>query len=859
MDQTNNIYFWSIFWDFGKYLYTNRAAGSWVNFEKVAKQFSLTFFDSQDFQKHKLLSYYLDLSKCLLVQNAILLPCESSDQTHELSIVWSKVFLSDFTTHQPTSKLANQILKNPFPAVEQQRPQRPQQTHTYGTRRRLRPRQPKKTNLAPTKSEHEGLRAAKTIGFLGLQLIKILQDRILTRGELVSLTGFSRQRVCSVLSIYKSLSIIQEDPKNNLIQLNFKQANLLPDLGRYLRHVIKIRRMKRELARHVIYLTLKYQKHGKMLLDQKNQFDTNLSNVTLLIFSKIKSILSNTVPIGEGEHYLNNYKTQFLGNNLLKPNISNLMEENEKVKRSLFNIYYKDLQKMKESILIQNENSQKSESLSIGKKNIKEEKIPPNQFLTPLNSLHPLSSNNPSILKENFQTYETKINKKIKNDLINNPLKSNQNPRQAVIIPLGTNKQIKKTNDYKKKKTKLNGQKIYKQEKLNYNSVNQNFNKPIPNDLVNNNNNKINNNRNHIINSSNQHNFDNNQTSIDNKVHNDQIMDFNNKVNNTNQIINNLEKDNNNFNHVNKKNDQSNFNKKDQQSFSPKTNMGFVWSPKIQQPITQQNQYFFLIPDISANNKINSVSKSFLNSPSSQSNQFPLNQNLTDLSKINLQPLTKKFPSVPLDNTSYLTINTGPDIGNISTTIQLPNNQLTNNIIINELEHNKNDLKTDLKNTEQLSPHEFSYMMKMMYQQPKQVFGKLPRNYISPEIRNNQRLEHNQSTNQNNRPSPNSFSPYNQYMLRTPNYYDPSSPLLFSPFFGNLVSPLQMNSTIGINSPSSKSPYLPLNLSSTPSLAYKTPFSDLQSLSLTKYPVSLPKKQIQKTNTEIYETSFNKK
>ncbi|KAJ6242388.1 hypothetical protein M0813_22526 [Anaeramoeba flamelloides] len=855
MSETNNIYFSSIFWDFGKYLYTNCAAGSWVNFDKVTNEFTLTFFDSQDHHSQTVLKHYLYLTKCLLIQNAVLLPCESSYQTQEfeLSIVWSKVFLSNFTDAQQTSKLANQILKNSYSNnYSQNDAKEPNVRNRAGMRRRLRPRVLKKTSKGPTKSEHEGTKAAKTIGYLGLQLLKILKDQILTREQLVLLTGFSKQRVCNVLSIYQGLSIIKEDYTNNLLQLDIKQANLLPDLGKYLKHIVKIRRIKRKLAKHVMSLTTKYNNHAKILLTKNNKVDINLSNIILLISSKINTISPNPISIDGGETSLDDFKIQYSGNIVLRLGIPELMEENKQIKRSLLKFYSKDLQKMKKTFFTPNEISKKPETLTLPKIDIKGEKKLNDQFLPPLNQLiYPLkniqkrSANNHHINKKDD-------NQTIKKSHLNKSQNLKKQNRQVVIIPLGINKQNqkKKYKKKKKKKIRINFKKKRIQQELNFNLQNQNDNKQNLNHIINNNNNNI---------------IKNNKVQVMNNLVNDkQIPNFNtnnprNHDNNwmINNVVNNNQMNylNNNINMIGNKNLQLNQNKlknfDQQQIFNPKTPTSLPWSPTF-----PQNQQFFYNMDLNLNNKINGISNIY--SPSNQNNLIPLNQKLNLLPKMKLSTPNSSSSSI-LPNTNHTIISPNPRIQNISTSIPLPINQYNGKTSEKEFKQKGNILKNELNQSENQSPLEYSRMTPKIYQQTTPIFGNLSRNYIQPEILNYQQPESNKHLNANTSLSPNIPSPNNQFLMRKPTFNETSSPFLLSPYFGRFQSAMQPISPSGFKNSPSVNPYLSLNVTPTPSGQFQTPFSGLQSLSLTKFPVSSPKEKIEKANTEIYKTSFTKK
>ncbi|KAJ6239203.1 nnp-1 protein putative nuclear protein 1 nop52 [Anaeramoeba flamelloides] len=861
------IYFYSLFWEFGKYLYTNFAAGSWVNIDKALENFGNTYRNSSNTQRQDLLKRYLQLTRCLLIQNAILLSSDPSDETqeYELSIVWSKVFISDFTNFQQTSKLASQILKNSYPNSSSQNDEK-QQTNQGGTRRRLRPRVPKKVSNTPTKSEHEGTRAAKAIGYLGLQLLKILKDQILTRDQLMILTGFSKQRVCTVLSIYQGVSIIEEDTKTNLLKLNPIQAKLLPDLRKYLKQVVKIRKIKRMLAKYTIYLTLKYKKHGIGILTQTNMVDENFSQIISLILSKIKSNLSITDPIENKEQDLDKIK-------FIKSNLSTILENNKKMKKSLFEMYIKDCKMKNQNISNKKDNIIKAELITEKSTPFKNQDKNDN-ILTPLDQIH-----SP---KENFQQTNVKIKNK-KKHLTNKLLNSKnmvQNIRNPVIIPLETNTQTKlKSKQRQKKKIKKVKVNLKKQDETN---KKEKFNKS----LLHQNNKNINMKKNNRTNSTDSNVDDDNTTRFTTTNNNNSKDDnFTNNSSNSgmktdmdieynldykNQQANTVKKvkdQNANNNLLENQNDQGQQQQQQQHQQQQQQQQNFVHRNYISVPFNpkfQQHPQFMLNTDFNPNNKMNNNQNLYLSSINNPNNFSPF------LPKYNMLPKIKLSPSLT-HNTNSLqpsspTLPITPNITSIftppfSTIMKFPatNNPPNNHLIKNNKEKEKEQKKTDLNTSLQKPLSEQSKISPKVNQQTQSLLDNTSRNLMKSELRNNQQSATKNLPQLNNGVSPNSLSPFNRYSMRYPNYLDTSSPYILSPFLGNYNSPLQYPSPIGFKNSPSISPYLSLNTPSTPSSKFQHSFSGLQSLSLSKYNVSEPQKKIEKSTKENYETSFNKK
>ncbi|KAJ3450036.1 hypothetical protein M0812_06198 [Anaeramoeba flamelloides] len=100
-------------------------------------------------------------------------------------------------------------------------------------------------------------RANRTIGVLGFSISKMLQNEPCTREMIESETGFSRQRICTVLSIYKSINLISDDQSNNYVYWNHGNGEALSEGNKYIKDVLLLRKRKRELAQRVLQLSKK--------------------------------------------------------------------------------------------------------------------------------------------------------------------------------------------------------------------------------------------------------------------------------------------------------------------------------------------------------------------------------------------------------------------------------------------------------------------------------------------------------------------------------------------------------------------------------------------------------------------------
>ncbi|KAJ3437060.1 hypothetical protein M0812_19131 [Anaeramoeba flamelloides] len=96
-------------------------------------------------------------------------------------------------------------------------------------------------------SSHESSRIARTIGVLGFQIIKTLQNSTTKRENISTFSGFSRQRVCTVITIYSAINLIQENSKTGVISWNKRQARSITDFDLYSKRVIKLRELKKKI------------------------------------------------------------------------------------------------------------------------------------------------------------------------------------------------------------------------------------------------------------------------------------------------------------------------------------------------------------------------------------------------------------------------------------------------------------------------------------------------------------------------------------------------------------------------------------------------------------------------------------
>ncbi|KAJ3425696.1 hypothetical protein M0812_28141 [Anaeramoeba flamelloides] len=102
-------------------------------------------------------------------------------------------------------------------------------------------------------------RSEKTIGLLTFQICKMLSKGPFTREELQKETGFIKQRISTVLAVYKSINLVSEDKLTHHIFWNGYQSNFISNSKKYIEHLIKLRNQKRLLAQKLFQIINKFE------------------------------------------------------------------------------------------------------------------------------------------------------------------------------------------------------------------------------------------------------------------------------------------------------------------------------------------------------------------------------------------------------------------------------------------------------------------------------------------------------------------------------------------------------------------------------------------------------------------------
>ncbi|KAL0224645.1 hypothetical protein RCL1_002557 [Eukaryota sp. TZLM3-RCL] len=109
----------------------------------------------------------------------------------------------------------------------------------------------KDADKTDSKSQTGKKRSTRNISLLCLQLASELQrpdvsPQNKTRDALATATGFARQRLCTVVSVYKAIGLITENrSRKGVLEWNTAQAKVLPEL---LKHVHRYDELKKTLS-----------------------------------------------------------------------------------------------------------------------------------------------------------------------------------------------------------------------------------------------------------------------------------------------------------------------------------------------------------------------------------------------------------------------------------------------------------------------------------------------------------------------------------------------------------------------------------------------------------------------------------
>ncbi|KAJ3449136.1 hypothetical protein M0812_05280 [Anaeramoeba flamelloides] len=249
-----NIDFYRILWEFGGFVTqktiksANFALGA-MSTDFITQQIRFFMRDKNEpVTQKKLATYQLDLS------NVLEAVC--------LLFVQNGAFVISNTTQR--GKKQRQFLKNPncSASVQKGKPQTKKPFFQIASnwkqlflmkivniQNSLNPNIKQPSSLI---MENKNSRSERTIGLLSFTINKILLNGPETREELVKQTNFSRQRVCTVLSIYKCLNLVIDNSKHFPVIWNYEQSQIFANLKTLSKEITKMISIKEQLAKRLV-------------------------------------------------------------------------------------------------------------------------------------------------------------------------------------------------------------------------------------------------------------------------------------------------------------------------------------------------------------------------------------------------------------------------------------------------------------------------------------------------------------------------------------------------------------------------------------------------------------------------------
>ncbi|KAJ3436787.1 hypothetical protein M0812_18854 [Anaeramoeba flamelloides] len=266
--------YFQLVWDFGNFLYTNIESEQLFSIDQYKK----FFVSKQNSENSTDLTQKLKRIQRLFIQNGVFVHPQKKNKSKKsfaagnffLCSFWSNVFLNQ--------KDKTETTKN-----------------------------------AEFSSTNENSRSNRTIGVLGFKLMKLLKEKPYTREALSNLTKFSKQRVCTVLAIYKLLNLVTVDSQTNLYSWNEEQACVIPEIKKYIDNLVAARNSRRLLAQKVLMLTERLSKK----IAQKRSNDPRYENITERIRTTVfRNVSSCATKVTTNSSSIETGKTKELLKNL---------------------------------------------------------------------------------------------------------------------------------------------------------------------------------------------------------------------------------------------------------------------------------------------------------------------------------------------------------------------------------------------------------------------------------------------------------------------------------------------------------------------------------------------------------------
>jgi len=119
---------------------------------------------------------------------------------------------------------------------------------------------------APKSDQIPSDRSARNIAYLCAKIAEELRKRPQTRDELSLSTGFARQRICTVISVFKAIGLVNVKDSNTRrseIEWNEQQSKLLPNITAYVHRMLELKQRNRELKEKEEMLVQKLKERNR--------------------------------------------------------------------------------------------------------------------------------------------------------------------------------------------------------------------------------------------------------------------------------------------------------------------------------------------------------------------------------------------------------------------------------------------------------------------------------------------------------------------------------------------------------------------------------------------------------------------
>eukprot|EP01155_Anaeramoeba_flamelloides_P023759 Anaeramoba_flamelloidesa808233_30.p1 GENE.a808233_30~~a808233_30.p1 ORF type:complete len:334 (-),score=64.80 a808233_30:12-1013(-) len=160
-------------------------------------------------------------------------------------------------------------------------------------------------------------RKCRTIAMLGQLVLNELRNGADSREKISEKTGFARQRICTVLSVFKAIGVVKEfgTRRKLKIKLNRVQERFLPQCNSRLLELNKLKNEKKKIAKETFEMFEKLKENRKVFESQEQ-----ISN-----YQEIIKKIVGTFEINEPQFYDYNSKNNFI----LDPNSKVLPKYNQ--------------------------------------------------------------------------------------------------------------------------------------------------------------------------------------------------------------------------------------------------------------------------------------------------------------------------------------------------------------------------------------------------------------------------------------------------------------------------------------------------------------------------------------------------